>query len=160
MNYYLDTEFCEDGRTIDLISIALVTDDDREFYAVSNEADLSRANGWVKANVLPHLPPTNSSLWMSRAEIRDQLLAFVGQEKPMFWTYYGSYDWIALAQLFGPMIALPKHFPMFCMDLKQLAVSLGDPPLPKQASGQHNALHDARWNREVHAFLTTLQKST
>ena len=45
------------------------------------------------------------------------------------------------------------------MDLKQLAVEKGNPELPKQASGEHHALADARWNREVHAFLESLPAS-
>ena len=57
MSYYLDTEFYEDGRTIDLISIALVTTDGRELYAVSRDAELHRVSDWVRENVLPHLPP-------------------------------------------------------------------------------------------------------
>lgn len=51
------------------------------------------------------------------------------------------------------MIDLPKHFPKFCMDLKQLAVMRGNPTLPKQESGEHDALADARWNMHVHRFL-------
>lgn len=156
MRYYLDTEFYEDGRTIDLISIGIVAENGREFYACSLDADWPRISQepWLCANVLPHLPEDGAVQWMSRERIRDRLLAFVGDDpKPEFWAYYADYDWVALAQLFGRMIDLPKHFPMFCMDLKQLAVMKGNPTLPKQESGEHDALADARWNRQVHAFL-------
>lgn len=40
MKYFFDTEFIEDGRTIDLVSIGIVCEDGREYYAVSAEADL------------------------------------------------------------------------------------------------------------------------
>lgn len=59
MNYYLDTEFNEDftkpffGRRrhfIDLISIGLVSEDGREYYAVSRDFDLNAA--WNKHNLL------------------------------------------------------------------------------------------------------------
>jgi hypothetical protein len=33
---------------------------------------------------------------------------------------------------------------------------LGNPKLPEQASGHHNALADAQWNRVAHEFLGTL----
>lgn len=33
MKYFLDTEFHEDGKTIDLISIGIVAEDGREYYA-------------------------------------------------------------------------------------------------------------------------------
>jgi hypothetical protein len=57
---WYDTEFLEDGRTIDLISIGMVTEDDREYYAVSSDADWQRikANDWLVRNVVPSLPVT------------------------------------------------------------------------------------------------------
>lgn len=42
MRYFFDTEFHEDGQTIDLISIGIVAEDGREFYAVSRDAQLHR----------------------------------------------------------------------------------------------------------------------
>ena len=150
--YFLDTEFIEDGSTIDLISIGVRCEDGREFYAESAEADLSQASEWVQANVLPHLDP----LWrMSRAKIAGELLKFTnhGAHRPQFWAYYADYDWVAVCQLYGTMMDLPKSWPRFCMDIKQEAVRLGDPTLPEQSSTEHHALADARWNAEVHAFL-------
>ena len=35
MKYFYDTEFIEDGSTIELISIGVVAEDGREYYAVS-----------------------------------------------------------------------------------------------------------------------------
>jgi hypothetical protein len=40
MRYWLDTEFIEDGHTIDLISIGIVAEDGRELYAENMECDL------------------------------------------------------------------------------------------------------------------------
>ncbi|MEO0869841.1 MAG: hypothetical protein AAFY17_15665, partial [Cyanobacteria bacterium J06642_11] len=57
MRYYLDTEFIEDGHTIDLISIGLVAEDGREYYALNVDCDWSKANNWVKQHVLGSLPP-------------------------------------------------------------------------------------------------------
>lgn len=70
-----------------------------------------------------------------------------------FWAYYADYDWVVLCQLFGTMMQLPKHFPRYCMDLKQLSVDVGSPEHPKQEDGAHDALADARWNRELYYFL-------
>ena len=39
MRYFYDCEFIEDGRTIDLVSIGVVAEDGREYYAVSTEFD-------------------------------------------------------------------------------------------------------------------------
>ena len=43
MRFFYDCEFIEDGTTIDLVSIGVVGEDGREFYAVSTEFDPERA---------------------------------------------------------------------------------------------------------------------
>ncbi len=57
MRYWVDSEFIDDGRTIDLISIGLVCEDGREYYAqsVEFEYEASNANKWIRENVFPHL---------------------------------------------------------------------------------------------------------
>lgn len=59
--YFYDLEFCENGKTIDLLSIGIVAEDGREYYAVNATADITTAkeNPWLVANVLPHLPMNN-----------------------------------------------------------------------------------------------------
>jgi len=127
----MDTEFRENGHVIELISIALVAEDGRKLYCVSNEFDESLCDEWLQKNVLAHLPSKSS--WISREEIRDKVLGFV-DAKPTFWAYFADYDWVVFCQLFGRMIDLPRHFPMFCMDLKQWMTQLGvsKKQLPRQ----------------------------
>ena len=55
MRYYLDTEFIEHERTMDLISIGVVAQDGREFYAISLEFDSASASDWIRADVFPML---------------------------------------------------------------------------------------------------------
>ncbi len=148
MRYWFDTEFIEDGKTIDLISIGVVSEDGREYYAESLECDLSRASDWVKGNVLPHL----NGFAVPRARIASDLIGFMGA-KPEIWAYYADYDWVALCQLFGTMMDLPKDWPMYCRDVKQLCDSLGNPILAKQTSQEHNALADAVWTKQAWEFL-------
>jgi hypothetical protein len=73
--------------------------------------------------------------------------------KTRLWGYYSAYDHVALCQLFGTMMSLPKCLPMYTNDIKQLCVSLGNPQLPAQDKGLHNALYDARWNKKARLFL-------
>lgn len=157
MKYFLDTEFMENGphHPIDLLSIGIVAQDGTEFYAVNSEADHSHANQWVRENVLPHLNQ-NSAITLNK--IRLGVINFIGSEKPEFWGYYADYDWVVFCQIFGKMIDLPEGWPMFCRDIKQLCVSLGDPKLPKQTSTEHNALNDARWNKVAYDFLISQQE--
>lgn len=184
MKYWLDEEFIEDGKTIDLVSVGLVAEDGRKYYAQSSEFDAAKANEWVQHNVLtqlrrcfgpPHIRTLDSDAtidqqlaihsqgkcgapdcpWRTRWQLKEDVLVFVNADanKPQFWGYYADYDWVALCQLFGTMMDLPEGWPMYCRDLKQWCDMLGNPKLPPQEVGEHNALADALWNREAWAFL-------
>ena len=166
MKCFVDTEFYEDGNTIDLISIGAVRSDGEEFYAVSTEAKLDRVSDWVRKNVLTQLPPYGDKAWMSRKQIAERFHSFVtgqgtyGAERRHavheIWAYYADYDWVAICQLYGTMMGLPNLFPRYCLDLKQLSWLVGNPKHPKQTEGLHNALADARWNKELYEFLQSV----
>jgi hypothetical protein len=158
MRYWFDTEFIEDGKTIDLISIGIVAEDGREFYAQNTDCDYSRASDWVRENVIAKLAPRKHDL-MTKAQIKDAVLEFVGTNKPELWAYYADYDWVVLCQLFGTMMDLPKGWPMYCRDVKQLCDDVGNPSLPVQGKGEHHALADARWTREAWNFLQDFRKA-
>ncbi|MFM7009090.1 MAG: 3'-5' exoribonuclease domain-containing protein [Betaproteobacteria bacterium] len=153
MRYWFDTEFIEDGKTIELISIGIVSSDDRTLYLESNEFNPSRACPWVQKNVLPHL----SGNGVSRKEIAEQVLQFVGRDNPEFWGYFAAYDWVVLCQLYGRMIDLPQGWPMFCRDLMQLGVNQSS--FPKHTGTLHNALDDAWWTREAWEHVMRLKGS-
>ena len=154
MNIFFDTEFIEDGKTIDLISIGAVREDGYRFYAENAECDRSRASEWVRKNVFPHL--VGGDRLMTRAKIAEDIVYFV-RDDPEFWAYYADYDWVVLCQLFGTMLDLPIGWPKFCLDVKQLCLSLGNPRLPKQIGIEHNALGDAVWVKGAWEFLTAMK---
>jgi hypothetical protein len=172
MKYFYDTEFIEDGKTIDLISIGIIAEDGRKYYAISTEFKAKKANSWVKENVITKLPPRfctdldsprireESLAWKSRNNIKEDLLKFCDIDqfgKPEFWAYYADYDHVVLCQLFGTMMDLPKEWPMYTKDIKQLCDLLGNPKLPEQdPSTEHNALSDAIWNKTAYEFLCKL----
>lgn len=261
MKYFLDTEFVEGTQskflgktkpTIDLISIGIVSDDGREFYAISKDFNLKEAwnrwqwrhgegDGnnreprlyWIRENVLKpifkdllnkehlyanqmyrsgsviktkdykfcyrnfkrllnkhgksnkqivnkvrnfcydgYLDNTGLSLKQAnRYELYDRF-------KPEFYGYYADYDWVVFCWMFGLMKDLPKGFPKYCNDLKQIMDGMymhqenkyegvdrkeaweHDVELmegyPKQQN-EHNALADAKWNFELYKFLNTIK---
>ena len=202
VKYWLDTEFIEDGKTIDLISIGIVCEDGRKYYAINSWCDFSKANQWVKENVIAKLPnsfvnPQTASpseiegmfYWKDKPTIAKEVAEFfkcIGNpepiidnglyprfmrwlgfssvgiklkyhwectEKPEIWAYYADYDWVVFCQLFGTMMDLPKGFPMYCRDIKQECDRLGNPKLPEQGKGEHDALADALWNKQAYEFL-------
>jgi hypothetical protein len=76
--------------------------------------------------------------------------ALIKANKPEFYGYFADYDWVVFCWLYGKMIELPKGFPYYCRDLKQI---MDDNGLTKKwainscpIEDEHNALCDARWN--------------
>lgn len=217
MKYFIDTEFIEGfhkplfGKRrhfIDLISIGIVAEDGREYYAVSTEFRAKDADDWVRENVISKLPNRHidglssprereeSRMWKCNGQIMAEIRAFFGY-KPTFgdygsmaytldreieiYAYYADYDWVLFCSLFGRMIDLPEGMPMYCRDLKQmldeaymhqenkhegktrLEAWLEDvktlPTFPTQGN-EHNALDDAKWNRDLYVFLQRLNSGT
>lgn len=164
MKFYYDCEFLEDGRTIELISIGMVNDEGREYYAVSADMPQERikSHDWLRENVWPHLPlkevngesviDTDDPIVKPRAVIADEVRDFIlsgSDDHRELWAYYGAYDHVALCQLWGKMIDLPNGIPMFTHELMQLWEDAGRPEKPNQTN-EHDALADARWNRELY----------
>lgn len=207
MKYFIDTEFIEGfhkpifGKRrhfIDLISIGIVAEDGREYYAISNEYNYESADEWVRENVITkiyqkQLPPFKQQFMdiktfhkyipdgKSNKQIAAEILNFTNPHNANnpheFYGYFSDYDWVLFCSLFGRMIDLPKGFPMYCIDLKQmmdekaktLCIGFGrgytfenqlnsikhHSNFPKQ-DNEHNALDDAKWNKKLYEFLHKL----
>ena len=180
-HYCYDTEFLEDGKTIELISIGIVCDDGREYYAVNEDMPVDRIkkDDWLSVNVWKHLPvigynehlvggagnlrtavrrhghlDRTSTLIKPKRLITNEVREFILEstrrgDTPFLWAYYGAYDHVALAQLFGKMTSLPEGIPMFTHELKQLMESMPATWEPPEHTDEHHALADARWNMAV-----------
>jgi len=168
--YFLDTEFIERPGILKLISIGIVDENNRQYYAVSNEFDYHNASEWVKENVIAsmykdavlahpslelNLETFNKIVGISEKQIAAEVINLTKGTEPEFWGYYADFDWVIFSWLFGPMVNLPKGYPMYCKDLKQLlddtkvATKLPDP------IGAHNALVDALWNKKQYESIYT-----
>lgn len=286
MKYFIDAEFLEGTQrkgfmgmgktkpTIDLISIGIVCEDGREYYAISKDFNLKEAwnrfqrkeqtmfekqnafkgkkEYWIRDNVLKSIytelekkeidnykgftdPYYELELdftykvfkrlikkyGKTKKQIAEEVYKFIypkfnynkGEKylgtinkfdnnfvndywvkdiyiNPQFYGYYADYDWVVFCWLFGRMIDLPKGFPKYCIDLKQLlddkvsnmefrkqksgdvndyeivkgstnlqqfldlvkGEGLVNGTYPKQTN-EHNALADARWNKQLYEFL-------
>lgn len=156
MRIFVDTEFMEDGQTIELLSLGAYREDGVSFYVESADADFGHANPWVAENVIPHLRHPRRVV-MSRGDLAASFREFVGVA-PEFWADWGAYDWVAICQLYGTMMDLPNGWPMFIHDIRQLAESVGCPQvsdLVPDPEGQHNAAVDAATCFDRWAFLIT-----
>ena len=162
MNFFLDTEFIDGPDKLELISIALVAESGREYYAVSNEFDESKASEWVKQNVLTKLPHKRE--WKSRLTISKELRSFIDSnrcgEYAEFYAYFASCDWILFYKLFGySLLDLPDGYFQYCHDLMSLMHLNNIQRLPPP-KGNHDALVDARWNLKVFRHIQDKLKYT
>jgi hypothetical protein len=144
VRYFLDCEFLEAGfrQPVALVSIGIVAEDGREYYAESLSANLRSANSWVREHVIPKLHGPKKYPGVIAQDIKQ----FCGwpEEVPEFWGSYASYDWVVFCQIFGTMIDLPRGWPMYINDVCQLAREL-EVTLPEQVGEDaHHALVDAR----------------
>lgn len=176
MKYFYDTEFLENGRTIKPISIGIVAEDGREYYAVNSAMPIESIhnNNWLMKNVIPNLPivrsdnlynagpnwepdrkhPDVKARWRIASEVRSFLLAGSPVE---LWANYGAYDHVMLAQLWGSMVYLPEGIPMYTNDIQQMARRLGVTEsalnnVPMNGTSQ-NAIDDARYTRKLYDCL-------
>jgi hypothetical protein len=153
-----------------LISIGMIREDGAKLYIINGEADLRLiyANDWLRENVLQHLPinqhktgwwnvnhPDYQAVIFDEVERADAVHKFLTEHgKPELWAWYGSYDHVILAQMFGTMVDMPPDVPKYTNDLRQEVHRLGNPRIPTQKSeSEHNALADAQWVVEAGAFL-------
>lgn len=157
MKFFIDTEFIETKDSIELVSIGIVSEDGRGIYKVSNEFDESKADDWVKENVLDKIRGIKGT---SLKKIRNRVAKFILEsgEPPEFYFYYGASDWVLFYRLWGRLLDLPKSFPYIYIDLKQMAMERGldaewirnNVPEPEL---KHHAIIDARWNHALYMAI-------
>ena len=149
MLVFLDTEFTDFVRP-DLISLALVSEDGREFYAERTDYYTTRCSDFVRETVLPLLGRVPGAS-CTRTELTDRVRDWFGQlPEPATVVFDSEKDWLllAVAMLGRPHSKPPGNF------AKQLYLdsSVFAHPLFEQAQNRlytqdwppHHALADAR----------------
>ena len=151
MLLFLDTEFTGlDQPKPDLISIALVDETGRDFYAELPESNWTvQCNEWVHFNVVPHL--WRGDYVHSAAVIGERITAWIESmaEKAVIITDYPDVDFFA--QLRPLLSRWPKNLHSWPMQFS--AWSMGDAMQPvlqnrlddyhSPERPAHHALHDA-----------------
>lgn len=181
MKYWYDTEFLEDGKTIDLISIGIVAEDGRQYYAVNSHAPWDRIYGhdWLMENVVPYLPveydaPGVVALVGDAPEVKhpkviaSEVMEFLRPNPEDYrhtelWAWCGAYDHVVTYQLWGPMSDVHgTGLPFYTNDLKSIHdLFLTDEQreelrnLPFEGNA-HNALDDARQLRDRYEYVANI----
>lgn len=110
-----------------------------------------RTNDQIASDIRKFVYTHNNNIFPSKTSNFDEIIKLNPIE---FYGYYSDYDWVVFCWVFGRMNDLPKGFPMYCKDLKQIVDDLKlnqnwmieNCPNPV---GEHNALVDAKWNLKL-----------
>lgn len=180
-NVYLDCEFLPaDPSTRGLVSIGLTDDDGIDYYAVNRDFDMKafKKIPFMMDNVWPSLPkphgdvrlhgkwprldlthPAVKSVPQIAQDIADYFTDPLGAETRL-WAWYGGQDICRLHSLWdNDWSRMPGQIPQWFNELETLRWQAGNPAMPEQPSGLHNALADAKHNRAMHHFLLTVKEN-
>ncbi len=150
MLIFLDTEFTDFIRS-DLISIGLVGEDGREFYAERTDYNQNACSDFVHKTVLPLLGRLPGAA-CSRSELTDRVREWFEQLPELaiiVYDYDDDWNLLVKAMLGQPIQKLPDTFGADKLHLDSFAITH---PVFEQAHGntytpdlpQHHALADAR----------------
>lgn len=162
MRIYFDTEFTGLHKNTTLISIGMVSDDDRYFYAEFNDYDKSQVDDWIQKNVIDNLRfkepkkgeqeyymvsrdkdnPIGSSLYNryslemrgSKEQIKTELRIWLLQfDSIEIWSDCLSYDWVLFNDIFGDAFSIPSNIYYIPFDLCTLFKIRGiDPDINRE----------------------------
>jgi hypothetical protein len=138
MYVFADCEFT-DFLDCELISIALVAADGREFYAERNDYDDATCSAFVREAVLPQLGRWPDRA-MTRDGLRDALLEWLGQFADSGYVCVdNATDWDLLLDALGD-----EPTPWKGVFVGQLVDQSRRESYFSEHGGRHHALHDAR----------------
>lgn len=158
---FFDTEFIDNPwpDAPELISIGIVDESGKEFYAVNTEFDPADANDWVQNNVFPHLRDPECSGEGMSPEIMRRIIMDKWLKVDKVWAYCGTWDWYLLVQrIFGGYMKIPEGWPNFYHELGVLKRSHKCDRCMKEGILDHHALGDAKWNHLMYAHLKEIGK--
>ncbi len=172
---FFDTEFTGLHQKTTLISIGLISECGKTFYAELTDYDKSQINDWLQENVIKHLYLTednikkstgNNRLMMGETStIRMGLGNWLSQfESVEMWSDCLSYDWVLFNQIFNHAFNIPENVYYIPFDICTLFHVKGiDPDVNreefsnmKEVSQKHNSMSDARVIKACYEKLNNL----
>ena len=168
MNLYFDTEFTGLHKDTTLISIGIISEDNKIFYAELTDYDETQINEWIKDNVINnlillnlgftdgYLPPSNKEWMLVRGDtktVANELKKWLSQfDEIEIWSDCLAYDWVLFNHLFSHAFNLPKNIYYIPFDICTLFKIKGiDPDISREEfinnsvkGEKHNSLYDAK----------------
>lgn len=173
MKLFFDTEFTGLHKNTTLVSIGIIAENGKTFYAELTDYDQKQIDEWLEKNVIANLTIDKDSLgkfgddanWIVRGDtesVKYYLEEWLKQfEKVVFWSDCLSYDWVLFNHIFGHAFSIPENVYYIPFDICTLFEHKGiDADISRERyaeitndKGQnqtseymmkHNALYDAK----------------
>ena len=186
MKIFFDTEFTGLYKDTTLISIGLVSEDNRQFYAELSDFDADQCNEWIMENVVNHLYEKDrgkkDSTYIPNYHIggKYEVAKMLGNWFSQFDSVelvsdVCHYDMVLLIDLFGDAFLLPENVCAACYDINQdiarkYNLSMKDAfdksredilyenyKETKITGDKHNSLYDAKVIREIYQILNDVK---
>ena len=131
MMLYFDTEFTGLHKNTTLISLGIISDSNKVFYAEFTDYDKSQVNEWITKNVIQNLKFNDHDVFVKCTDdytyvkgdtdlIKSELLKWCNQFKSIqFVADVSHYDFVLLCELFGGALDLPNNISPVCFDINQ-----------------------------------------
>ena len=184
MRIYFDTEFTGLHKNTTLISIGLVDENDRSFYAEFTDYDESQCDDWIKENVINNLLlPKSTCLnyndentWCNvkgdKLLIQTTLIQWLSKYDTVgLVSDVCHYDMVLFIDIFGGAFDLPKNVNPACHDINQdiakyyniseyKAFDKSREDILKEHNItiegiKHNSLYDAKVIKSIYEILNT-----
>ena len=153
---FFDTEFTGLHQNTTLISIGIVSDCGKTFYAEFTDYDKTQVDEWLKTNViddliLPHDLGGNGvavdGFVGDTKFIKEHLTKWLSQfESIQIWSDCLSYDWVLFCQIFGHAFSIPNNIYYIPFDICPLLLQkIGDADINREEyAGNMIEVNDSR----------------
>lgn len=183
MKLFFDTEFTGLHKDTTLISLGIISEDGKTFYAEFTDYDESQCSDWIRENVTSELLHDKPEIWEAgvadyqiygnRTEVVQFLNDWLQQFNDIqFVSDVCHYDFVLLIDLFGTAFDLPKNISPACRDINQDIAIFRDISLKeafdlsrevllwedlgtKIAGTKHNSLYDAKVIRKIYQGINS-----
>jgi hypothetical protein len=162
---FFDTEFTGLHQNTTLISIGLISECGKTFYAELTDYDKYQIDEWLQKNVIENLELSTQDncadkndwkLLSDTKSIKEALTVWLSQfESVEIWSDCLAYDWVLFNQIFGHAFNIPKNVYYIPFDICTLFTIKGiDADISREdfcgysdlnrSKNKHNALFDAK----------------
>jgi len=161
MKVFFDTEFTGLHQNTTIISIGLIKETGKTFYAELTDYDQKQVDPWIHDNVISRLKYRNGELLKKaknkhalnflgyvacafesdgdyevqghRPFVAGQLKAWLSEDKIEMWSDCLSYDWVLINQLWGHALKIPDNIYYIPFDICTLFKAYGiDPDINRE----------------------------